>query len=81
MLANRWEKALSNALGETFPLAINLHCFCHVRGNFMSFLLNLGICETSTYLNEVFRKQKGDMYKGLLDACSKDDFDARLLLL
>ena len=41
----------------------------------------LGIRETSTYLNEVFGRQEGDIYEGLLDACSEDDFDARLLSL
>ena len=73
------EKALSDALGEAFPsLAIHLRCFRHFRGNFQSHLKNLGINETRSYYDEVFGKQDGSIYQGLLDANSEDEFDARL---
>ena len=41
-------------------------------------LKNLGISVTRSYYDEVFGKQEGTVYQGLLVATSEDEFDARL---
>lgn len=74
-------KALSDALADTFPLAIHLRCFRHFRCNLQTFLSTLGTTPNlnHSYFEEIFGKQEGNVYQeGLLDACSDDDFDARL---
>lgn len=76
------EGSLSDALSTCFTKAIHLRCFRHFEGNVRSKLSQLKVSDSKQYLAEIFGKQEGRTYQpGLLDATSRDEFDAILLSL
>ena len=57
------EKALSDALSETFPLATHLRCFIHFKRNIESNLHSLKVKDYGQYYAEMFGKQVGTVYE------------------
>ena len=75
------DKNLTEALGHSFPFAIQLRCFVHFKKNIEEKLRSLGIPRqvSQDILNDIFGKQEGNIrFDGLVDASSAEDFDKKL---
>lgn len=75
------EKAIYQAFGDIFPNAVHLRCEIHMRDNVDAKLKVLGISEAvaKEMTADLFGTYLGnEKYKGLVDAESKDEFEAKL---
>lgn len=72
------EKALFQAFGHEFRLAVHLTCFIHVRRNIMEMLHSLPEHTQKEILDDIFGKQVGTTFlEGLVDS-SEVSFDEKL---
>ena len=72
---------LTEALGHSFPFALQLRCFLHYKRNTQENLRDLAIPKhvPQAFLDDIFGKREGNAkVEGLVDVTSVDDFDHKL---
>ena len=75
------EKALADALTESFPHAIHLRCFRHLQQNIESHLRGNQFPSTAIreYVKEIFGWRNNDtVYEGLVDCVDAQSFNSQL---
>ena len=72
---------LTEALGHSFPFALQLRCFLHFKRNIQEKLRDLAIPKhvAQAILDDIFGKREGNVkIEGLVDVTSVEDFDRKL---